>query len=236
MSSSAFALSLVSVFAAAHPNSICEQDDRGPSAATQVGVVLERLDKAGPFCTITLISDGCALTAGHCLVALGEARFFVDQKNTPEKREGEFVYPVDQRWIRALQSRIGNDWAVVRLKANPKTGLLPGKVHGFIEPEVRRVEISDVGLELHAIEKAADRSYQRVKASGQLLWTESSIIYHDLDTLGGSSGALVIDVGTGKAIGIHTHGGCDTMKNNKATFISEVPNLVKAIEACRSSF
>jgi V8-like Glu-specific endopeptidase len=90
-------------------------------------------------------------------------------------------------------------------------------------------------LQATAVQRSGAESFVQWKAQGQVLWSDASIVYHDLDTTAGSSGALLIDSATGRGVGIHTHGGCDTMKNNKGTLISEVPNLVRAINSCRNA-
>lgn len=216
------------------PHSLCGQDDRVPTQHAPVGVVFDPTSGSSNYCTLTLVSDACAVTAGHCLHVLGEAQFFVDAYHNKPLSAAEFVYKVDKNWTRALQSRIGNDWAVVRLKPHAVSGLLAGKAHGFIEPELSSANWTNAGLQATAVQRSGSNTFVQWKAQGQVLWTDASIVYHDLDTTAGSSGTLLIDSATGRAAGIHTHGGCDTMKNNKGTLISEVPNLVRAIKACRS--
>lgn len=217
------------------PQSLCGQDDRVRTQHAPVGVVFDPTSGSTNYCTLTMVSDSCAVTAGHCLHVLGEARFFVDaQYNKPFLVE-EFVYKIDKNWTRALQSRIGNDWAVVRLKPNPISGLLAGKVHGFVEPDLSLGSLTNAGLQATAVQRSGAETFAHWKAQGQVLWSDASIVYHDLDTTAGSSGALLIDSATGRGVGIHTHGGCDTMKNNKGTLISEVPNLVRAINSCRNA-
>ncbi|MEN9824515.1 MAG: hypothetical protein RI953_260 [Pseudomonadota bacterium] len=212
--------------------SICGQDERQPSFARGVGVVERKDPEKNPgFCTITLIDDACALTAGHCLHVLERATFYLDnEENQMSKAES---YEVDKASIRALQTRIGNDWAVVRLKPNSTTSLLPGKVHGFVEPQITPVELPAGEIEVHAVERKVAKTFERYSARGQILATDNSILFHDLDTVPGGSGALIVDPANGKAFAIHTHGGCETMKNNKGTIIARVPFLVRAIKECR---
>jgi len=215
--------------------SVCETDDRVASSAGHVGVVsTPSADPLARFCTITLISEACALTAGHCLHLLDEAEF-----SDPDGEDGKFAqsprgnrYKVDKASVRALQSRIGNDWAVVRLLPNTHTGLLPGKTHGFVEVELKPQLTIETALETHSAQREAPGRYRRVAARGDVLAIDGSILFHNLDTSAGSSGSLITEAASGKAVAIHTHGGCDTMKNNKATIISRVPHLVKGIRAC----
>ena len=234
---SAALLSAIASLGSIHSNSICENDDRKESSFAPVGMVRSRDQLSNPgYCTLTLISDSCALTAGHCLHLIEEAYFFPPNANTGEVVPfAEHKYVADKNSIRALQTRIGNDWAVVRLKANTLTGLLPGKVHGFVEPELTDLSLPEGTLELHATQSSAPKAFERFSASGDILSAENSILFHSLDTAAGSSGSLILNPQSGRAIAIHTHGGCDTMKNNKATIIPRASYLVKAIRACLHS-
>lgn len=234
MNSVILASSILSV-ANQQPSSICSTDDRVESETPFVGTARPNQNNGvSPFCTLTLISDSCALTAGHCLSALGEAEFFPSKSSLlAELPKAERVFAIDQQSIAALQSRIGNDWAVVRLRPNSVSGLLPGKVFGFIEPELEVANGPEQNLQVTAVEYNSNAgSFRRMESKGQTLWTDGSILFHDLDTDKGSSGALIINPSSQKAVAIHTHGGCDTMKNNKATIIARVPFLVRAIRAC----
>jgi V8-like Glu-specific endopeptidase len=217
--------------------SICGTDDRVISQERSVGFVRSHSgDVSDRFCTLTLISESCALTAGHCLHHLDEAEFFDSDFSTAgnEKSAHPNRYKVDKSSIRALQSRIGNDWSVVNLQPHPVTGVLPGKVHGFTEVELNPQTPLEGSLEIHSVQRNTQGRHARVSARGEVLWTDGSILFHDLDTAPGSSGSLVVDAASGRAVAIHTHGGCDTMKNNKATIIARAPYLVKAIKACFS--
>jgi V8-like Glu-specific endopeptidase len=229
--SAAVLLSASLLSASVQPKSICSQDERIPSQISMVGSVTDAKSGNQGACTITLVGDSCALTAGHCLHVLGEAEFLTDSAGRLPQKPEMFRYSVDKSWVRALQSRIGNDWAVVRLRPNALTGLLPGKVHGFVDVQLTPAVQSDSTLEVHAISRTEHR-FELLKGSGRVLWLDGSIIFHDLDTGAGSSGALLIDSATGRAVGIHTHGGCETMKNNKATYIALVPRLVTGIREC----
>lgn len=219
----------------AQKQSICGVDERRPEQHSAVGIVRKSgATAADPFCTVTLVSESCALTAGHCLHVLQEAEFFSHESMAVVSSE-ESTYEVDQSSIRALQSRIGNDWAVLRLRPNRVTGLLAGKAHGFVDVELDPEHETPPALRLFATRKRGDGQFEMVSSEGAPLWVQHSILFHDVDTGPGSSGALVVSGETGRAIAIHTHGGCETMKNNKATYISQQPYLRKAIEMCRSS-
>jgi V8-like Glu-specific endopeptidase len=214
-------------------NSICGIDERRNEFFSPVGVVRELEHKdTSSYCTVTLVSDSCAVTAGHCLHLLGEAEFFASN-GLDDGRMGAFKYAVVPGSVRALQTRIGNDWAVMKLKPNSKTGMLPGKVHGFVDVELNSQHESPSRLYTYSARKVQGHRFESVGADGFVLWTQGNIMFHDLDTDRGASGSLIFDAATDKAVAIHTHGGCDTMQNNKATYISQVPFLVRSIEMCR---
>jgi len=214
--------------------SICGSDDRRVETFSPVGIVREmnKSDEAS-YCTLTLVSDSCAVSAGHCLHVFEEAEFFSSATGT-ESQVSSFKYSVAQGSVRALQSRIGNDWAVMRLMPNHRSGLLPGKVHGFVEVELNSQHETPREIYAFSARKLHENQFEIVSAEGAVLWTQGNTLFHDVDTDRGSSGSLIFDALTNRAVGIHTHGGCDTMKNNKATFISQVPFLVRAIEMCRA--
>lgn len=221
----------------AQPQSICERDDRLPADAAAVGVVRSTSGKIPEqFCTVTLVSDSCAVTAGHCLHVL-ERAYFQDpagRMNSLAEDLSESSYRVNTASIHALQSRIGNDWAVFRLEPNEITGLLPGKVHGFVEIELQDKALPLGGLELTAYSRR-ENTFESLSSTGRVLFEDGTILFHDLDTSAGNSGALIFNSENRKAVAIHTHGGCNTMKNNKATIIARVPNLVKSLKSCIAS-
>lgn len=228
---------LVALTSTPQPASMCGQDDRFVVETHAVGYVTSRSSvpqQRSPVCTLTLISESCALTAGHCLEALDQAVFQAIDEHGNSAPLNTRTYAVDKNSVAALQTRIGNDWAVVRLKDNAVTGLRPGKAHGFIEPELDPTFPPESLLEVTAAERSEKSDhFVQWKSEGSTLWTDGSILYHDLDTGKGSSGSLLLNPSNSKAVAIHTHGGCETMKNNKATIIARVPHLVRAIRACR---
>jgi hypothetical protein len=212
--------------------SMCGADDRIPSAIGAVGYAEAFNPEQNPgTCTVTLIGDNCAISAGHCLPVLGRVRFGENFGSSTNE------YEVDERFVRALSTRIGNDWAVFRLLPNHITGKLPGQEYGFIRLETDATAPLPFQLNVTAIgvkDELESAPLTQFSASGQVLWDSERILYHDVDTGSGSSGAILIDEISGKGYAIHTHGGCDSMGNNKATIIGRVPNLIRAIRDCRS--
>lgn len=217
----------------AQTGSICGQDERSVHAFAPVGVVRKaNQGPSAPFCTVTLVGDSCAVSAGHCLHLLEEAEFSLPTGSEFQSLSAA-KYSVIPGSVRALQSRIGNDWAVMRFMPNRESGLLPGKVHGFVELNLNAEQETPSAVYTYASRRDDDNRFEVVVSDGSVLWTQGSVLFHNLDTERGSSGALIFDSATNLAVAIHTHGGCDTMKNNKATYVSQLPNLINAIRMCR---
>jgi V8-like Glu-specific endopeptidase len=182
------------------------------------------LDEAGNvsgqgWCTGTLIDDDLFLTAGHCLdpndtgswklphekggVALRPAelaREFVVQFRY--ERAPDSDAPTNQNSAEVLrleEYRYGDlDYAILRLNGHP--GLQNGTAR--ISPEDARPG-SRIAILQHPA--AAPMSV----GAGTVAHVQGSTISYDtIDTLGGSSGAGILDAETGKLVGVHTNGGC----------------------------
>ena len=206
--------------------SICDDDDRELDSLSFVGygVSFDRKHNPGA-CTVTMISNNCALSAGHCLHVLNKVIF-----------RGGDTYNVEKGSIRAISSKIGNNWAVFRLDSNGKTGLSAGEQNGFAELELSLD--APYPEKLWAVSEDTRRNIdlypdnKQLRSEGYSLGDFGSILYHEIDMGKGSGGALLFDESSKKAYAIHTHGGCNIMGNNKATIIARVPFLVKAINDC----
>lgn len=234
-------LSLTLTSAFAGQKSICgENDDRIVSFENKIGRLFA--DETHKGCTVTMISDTCGITAGHCLPVLKFAEF-----NTPLSVNGQAqasdprdVYPVDESSIVHEDGGPGKDWAVLKLKANEITGKLPGQVQGFYDVDFAQpsrgttLRITGYGRD----NDDADRNFAQQTNTGKLVGTGSiffgrTIMTHTVDTMGGNSGSTIINERTQKVIGIHTHGGCrETGGSNKGTLISTSTELKQAIRAC----
>lgn len=213
--------------------SICEDDNRKQASISGVGysVSSKHLEQYG-LCTVTLFSQNCGISAGHCLHNLEMAVF--QGSGTIE----ENTYSIDKNSIRALSSRIGNNWAVFRMNKNAITGLSAGNRYGYFELETN--PLAAVPETLWTVAENGSRDLDNFPGPGQLwsegktLWISDSAIYHKVDTGSGSGGAVLFDPETSKGYAIHTHGGCDIMGNNKGTIIGKVPFLIKAIQECKA--
>lgn len=227
--------------ATAGVKTICgPNDDRVPSFESKIG----RLSVKGKHlgCTATLISDNCAITAGHCKEVLEIAEF-----NTPASVDGkpqgsasEDVYEIDQDSIKHQDEGPGKDWAVFKFKRNAITGKLPGELQGhynvsFSTPK-KGIELMITGYGRDSAD--AERNFAQQTNTGNLesvgsIWRGKSVLEHTVDTMGGNSGSSIIDVENDEIIGIHTHGGCHSSGgSNMGTLIAKHSELKAAIKAC----
>lgn len=217
---------------------ICgENDDRDLSFNPKVARILQVGDPAG--CTVTLIGKSCAVSAGHCTSTFGIAEF-----NTPISRNGriqnskpEDTYEVDQASVRYVNGGMGNDWAVLRLKANNITGRLPGDVQGKYEIATDIVPTSGEVIRITGYGRDsadADRNFAQQSHTGPIYKVRGSTLYHQADTMGGNSGSSIVRESDQKIIGIHTHGGCSRSRSsaNASTLIAKNEAFKKAIVAC----
>lgn len=222
---------------ASHRKSICGVDDRVPSSNPKVARSISKMTDAGG-CTLTMISKTCAISAGHCGSTFGLAEF-----NTPASRNGriqhpapEDIYPV--KVLNKVYNGLGDDWAVLKVAPNAKTGALAGEQQGFYEvtfdaPAVgETVRITGYGLD----QSDPERNLAQQTHTGDIVRLEGNIMYHIADTMGGNSGSSIIRESDEKIVAIHTNGGCHSRGgSNSSTMLSKNPKLKEAILACLSS-
>ncbi|MEK6624921.1 MAG: trypsin-like serine protease [Bdellovibrionota bacterium] len=226
----------VGMGATAADKTICgASDDRDLSDNLKIGRVLERGAAAG--CTITLIGRSCVISAGHCLGTFQLAEF-----NTPASSNGRIshpgekdIYEVDRTSVIYKNNGQGDDFAVFRLKANNITGQYAGDVQGHynVSYQVPRigalVRITGYGAD----RSRGDRNYAQQSHLGPIAQISDSVLYHQVDTMGGNSGSTVILEEEQEIVAIHTHGGCGTYSgSNASTLISAHTALKTAIQNC----
>ncbi len=235
---------------AMNQKSICGiEDNRAVSQVSQVGRAIET-EYGQSACTLTLISNSCALSAGHCYDVLGFAEF-----NTPlsinnilQRSSPEDVYEVDQTLTKHKYVGLGDDWAVMKLKENSITKKLPGEVQGFLDVSYDEIHIGDevritgYGVTYDQATYQAQQTHTgKVTGIGSLkapwIAKPSAILNHQVDTTGGNSGSAIVNEATGKVVGIHTNAGCGYSGDysNTGVIISKNQALVNAIKACLDS-
>ncbi|MFG1492630.1 trypsin-like serine peptidase [Halobacteriovorax sp. GFR7] len=222
--------------------SICGIDDRIPSQDPKVGRALYS-ETATDGCTVTMISKNCAISVGHC-----HKYFKLIEFNTPASDEEglnysakEDVYKVNESSVVYSNAGPGNDWAVMKLLPNTHTKESAGDAQGFYEldytvPESKAL-ISITG---HGYDVEVERSFAQQNGIGYLESVgRTGVIRHKVDTTGGNSGSSIINLKSGKIIGVHSHGGCSNSHygyaTNLGTSVATNLNFKKAIQACLKS-
>jgi len=171
------------------------------------------------WCTGTLIDDDLFLTAGHCLDSDDTGKWQLPREKgnvllRPAELAREFV--VDFRYenpalpgaptsqnraevLRLEEYREGGlDYAILRLSDHP------GQRNG-----ITRISPSDAtpGSTIAIMQHPAAEP-MKIAAGPALRVEGARISYDTIDTLGGSSGAGILDAASGKLVGVHTNGGC----------------------------
>jgi hypothetical protein len=189
------------------------------------------------WCTGTLFADRLFLTAGFCLDAnvsgyitparrvgnnlvslppqelalLMHVTFNYQRDGTEcgdpaQPRSCRLRQPDEYPVMRLLEHRRGNlDYAILELGAG---------VGG--QPPAQRYRPAILDTSTAALAKAnlltiiqhANGAPKRVAAGTHVKITNERIFYRDIDTLGGSGGAGILDQ-DGRLIGLHTNGSCD---------------------------
>lgn len=227
----------------ADKESICGiNDDRTLSFDSKIG----RLSIEGQYkgCTATLISDSCAISAGHCLSVLDVVEFntlpSVNGEPTPSDPKDTYKIDKDSIVYEEGSSVAGNDYAVFKIKPNSITGNLPGTVQGYYPVSYAKPQRGDIvritGYGVAPQSKEGNFAQQthtgKITALPGFFKMGAGFSY-DVDTTGGNSGSSVILERTGEIIGIHALGGChSTGGANEGTLISKHKKLMDAIKRC----
>ncbi len=190
-------------------------------------------------CTGWLIADcaGCFLTAGHC----GNTQTV--QFNVPlSTSTGALVHPppsdqyaVDQASIHTNGGQgVGNDWKYFGTFPNSTTGLTAREAQG-VGFTLANPPAAGGGNQIRITGYGTDNtpsSHNQVQQThvGPLVTSNTTTVQYQTDTTGGNSGSPVIWEQTGFAVGIHTHGGCQTSGSgqNSGTAYTR-PELLSAL-------
>lgn len=175
--------------------------------------------KGQGWCSGTLIADDLFLTAGHCLDPADSGSWRLPrEKDGLELRPAELArqFTVQFRFeARALPDAPSyvNDAEVLRLEEYRNEGvdyaILRLNGHPGSLNRVARISAFDAkaGSSI-AILQHPGAEWMKVGAGPVTRVVGRNITYDTIDTLGGSSGAGLLDAITGKLVGIHTNGGC----------------------------
>lgn len=74
---------------------------------------------------------------------------------------------------------------------------------------------------------------KKVEAGPLTAFKEEKIGYNDIDTLGGSSGAAIIQFPTGKIVGVHTNGGCSSTNDKSYNYGVRITSLLRVSSILR---
>jgi V8-like Glu-specific endopeptidase len=226
----------------ANDKKICgAEDNRILSFENPIGRSSMKRFKAG--CTITMISDSCAISVGHCVDAFEVIQFNVPLSvdTEPTMAGPEDIYERNKDFMRYSDNGKGDDWAVIKMKKNPLTGLFPGQAQGFYP--ISKLKSLKLGMEVRitgfgedALDRVSNFAQQShhgvIKKLGGFLAKKSKFGY-DVDTTIGSSGSPVILANTNEIIGVHSHGTCGEKEDfNQGTLITKNKSFQFAIQQC----
>jgi V8-like Glu-specific endopeptidase len=178
-------------------------------------------------CTAWIIPNGKFVTAGHCVSGSGAN---IVQFNVPLSTSGGTIQhpgPEDQYSVisssREFQDAgVGNDWGVFEVNPNTNTGLMPIVAQGAFFMLVQNFGPDSIRITGYGVDNNTP-IYNQVQQThiGPNVGSSGTTMRYRTDTEGGNSGSPVIDEATNTAVGVHTHGGCNTAgtgNNNGTSF------------------
>lgn len=198
------------------PKTVCGADDMvfvndyrgtlGPSAAfvqahkTYIGAIEDEATATSrKFCTGALISSNLFLTANHCQTTSNLVGQYVAFNYERAAGSTTLLTQSHYRIDAVVEAGLGADFAILRLAGTP------GATWG-----IATVATADppVGAAI-TIMGHAKGGPKKIEAGTVLGFAAKTLQYNDVDTLGGQSGAPILD-SAGKIVGVHTNGGCRT--------------------------
>ena len=179
-------------------------------------------------CTATLLPEGHIVTAAHCFFGLDQshwvrAQIVFDHYSSLDTslrpiavRAGTVKVFADVANDQGTE--LHTDVAIARLESVPDrpAALLFSNLPG-------------PGTSLELIHHPRGQPKHITRASCRVTGTDGVLIQHRCDTVGGSSGAPMIDQATGRIIGIHTDGGLNTSAgtSNRGYAIGAVASQIR---------
>lgn len=220
------------------PHSLCDDDDdRTPSSDPRVGRLTSLGCTGWLIANNAVLTAGHCTRPNGTLSGLLEFNVPPSQPNgamMPAQPEDQ--YPVIPTSLDYSDGGEGNDWAVLRVGANSTTGLYAHDVQGFfkittvVPSNGSTLRMTGYGMDNSPLGSGGpgaaccdtndDETCEfNCNASSQTQQTDTgplddldgNRIEHKVDSLPGNSGAPLINESNGFAIGIHTHGGCDSL-------------------------
>ena len=214
------------------PTSLCGVDNRVASGELRTGRLWGHVNSS---CTAWLVSNGAALTAGHCvdldpdgfgpglpngvLDLNGVVEFDVplsDPDGTVNMAAPEDQFPINLAsvvWNFDGEGQgLGKDWAVFRVNPNTGTGARPHVTRGFY----RMTNTAPAaGQDIRVTGYGSDggtANFTNQTHNGPYVGESVSgaNFWHryQVDTTGGNSGSPILWTSNGYTIGIHTNAGC----------------------------
>jgi V8-like Glu-specific endopeptidase len=219
-------------------NLVIGQDERQPSFDSKIGR-MQRTNKGSNYCTGTMISKSCILTAGHCNIVARTIHFNIPfQDGRKGKASKEDIFPVATNSRFYKNDGPGRDWGVFRAKPNRFTKLYPGEKFGFYTPTFKKPYIGQK-IKITGFGQSDNKySHYQQSSTGEIhnINVENEhpfYIEHDVDTSSASSGSILFDT-ENNLIGMHTHSHLGKTIN-VATSIYGNSELMHAIKECIDS-
>jgi len=169
-------------------------------------------------CTAWIIPNGKVVSAGHCLD--GSNSTIIEFQVPPSLPNGtvqhpgpEDQYSVDVSTKIYTNGGIGNDWGVFEVFPNSVTGLMPKEAQGAYWPLVQDLGPDSIRITGYGVDGGVANQTQQTHI-GPNAASSGTTMRYVTDTQGGNSGSPVINGLTGEAVGVHTHGGCNSSGGN----------------------
>jgi V8-like Glu-specific endopeptidase len=161
-------------------------------------------------CTAWLIPNGRLVTAGHCADNMSVVEFNVPLSTTGgllQHPGPQDQYAVNTSSVVFSDGGEGNDYAVFTVFNNTTTGRTPLQTQGRSLSVTQAAPGSTIRITGFGTDTGSANQTQQTH-TGPRVSTTSTLVTYAVDTTGGNSGSPILDVTTGLAVGVHTHGGC----------------------------
>jgi hypothetical protein len=179
-------------------------------------------------CTAWIIPNGHFVSAGHCLdgsnSTVVEFQVPISLPNGTIQHPGpEDQYSVDVSTKVFVNGGIGNDWGTFEVFPNSVTGLMPIVAQGAFWPLVQDLGPDSIRITGYGVDGPPpgfgngprDSTNQTQQTNvGPNAGSSGTTMRYVTDTQGGNSGSPIIDALTNNAVGVHTHGGCNSSGGN----------------------